>query len=373
MAYHSPNNDQSSSNPRPMPTRFIPIIQQVCRLLTCVLVIVSLALAQYGELFGHSFESKPTASTDTLRTLWDGRVVVNTTPLAQDIRGFGGRVPLEITVKDSVITDIQPLPNSETPDFLTEALPILDAYRGKTIREAAAIQVDAVSGATYTSNALIGNMSRGLVYIQQQPIVPSVPHASPIKLLCGLIVVLAAAILPLFVHNKTYLLIQQLLDIVVLGFWCGMALSYSSLLGYVAHGVNWITFAVPAIMLITAFVYPLFGKKSYYCAYICPFGALQQVAGRCCRYKIPLSAKTLRGLNLFRQVLWAVLMLCIWSGVWSQWLEWEPFSAFLFRSASWVTLTIAAVFVALSFVVTRPYCRFVCPLGTLFKIGQSPN
>ncbi len=335
----------------------INYLQQVCRLSACVLVLVSLAVIQYGELFGHSLHGEDTtAPADTLRTLADGTIVVNTAPLAKDILGYGGKVPLEITVKDSVITDIRPLDNAESTDFFAQA---------------AAMHVDAVSGATLSSTALIGNMSRGLQYLQQQPAVQPQAKPFPLKTAAGLVVVLMAAILPLFVRNRTYLLIQQLLNIIVLGFWCGTALSYSSMTGYLAHGAAIAAFAIPAVMLIIAFVYPLFGKKSYYCTFVCPFGALQQVAGRCVKYKLPLRPRTLHYLDIFRQVLWAALMLCIWSGVWSRWTDYEPFSAFIFRSASWVTIAIAATFIALSFVITRPYCRFVCPVGTMLKTSQT--
>lgn len=355
-----------------MNTKLTHYIQQVCCLSACVLVLVSLAVIQYGELFGHSLRGEDTtAPADTLRTLADGTIVVNTAPLANDILGYGGRVPLEITVKDSVITEIRPLGNAESTDFFAQAVNVLNAYKGKTVSQAAAMHVDAVSGATLSSTALIGNMSRGLQYLQQQPAAQPQPKPFPLKTAVGLVVVLMAAVLPLFVRNRTYLLIQQVLNIIVLGFWCGTALSYSSMTGYLAHGAAIAAFAIPAVMLITAFVYPLFGKKSYYCTFVCPFGALQQVAGRCVKYKLPLRPRTLHYLDIFRQVLWAALMLCIWSGVWSRWTDYEPFSAFIFRSASWVTIAIAATFIALSFVITRPYCRFVCPVGTLLKTSQT--
>ena len=105
---------------------------------------------------------------------------------------------------------------------------------------------------------------------------------------------------------------------------------------------------------------------------VCPFGALQELAGKCVKYKIPMSAKTQKSLNVMRQILWAVLMLCLWTGAWFDWIDYEPFSAFIVQSASWVVIVIAVVFVALSTVIMRPYCRFVCPTGTLLKISQSP-
>ena len=73
---------------------------------------------------------------------------------------------------------------------------------------------------------------------------------------------------------------------------------------------------------------------------------------------------------MFRQVPWAILMLFLWTGVWFDWIEYEFFSAFAFQSASWVVIVIAIVFVALSTVIMRPYCHFVCSTGSLFKYSQ---
>ena len=64
-------------------------------------------------------------------------------------------------------------------------------------------------------------------------------------------------------------------------------------------------------------------------------------------------------------------MFCLWTGVWFDWIDYEPFSAFIFTSASWLVIAIAIGFVLLSTIITRPYCRFVSPTGTLFKLSQS--
>ena len=52
-------------------------------------------------------------------------------------------------------------------------------------------------------------------------------------------------------------------------------------------------------------------------------------------------------------------MLCLWTGVWFDWIDYEPFSAFVFQSASWAVIAIALAFVALSTVIMRPYCRLL--------------
>lgn len=381
-------------------------IQQVCSLLVCLLLLSSLAIVKQGEWMGHELKPKvetseasktsdaskisktsKNAKNDTLRTLADGSMVINTTALASDISGYGGKVPLEITIKDGKIVGVKALANDETKDFFDQASALLAKWKGKTVDEAIGMKVDAVSGATFSSKAIIGNMQRGLQYAQKQEALASQNDADgslggkglsglgtfdmSVKNIAGLIVVLMAAIVPLFVKNRKYHLCQLVLNIVVLGFWCGAFLSYTSLIGYMAHGINVLALLVPCIMLITAFVYPLFGKKTYYCTHVCPFGSLQQVAGKCVKYKVRMGRKTLKRLDMFRQVLWALLMICIWGGVWSDWTDYEPFSAFIFQSASWIVIVLAAVFVLLSLVVTRPYCRFVCPMGTLLKQSQT--
>lgn len=373
--------------------RLINTIQRLQSLLVCLLIIASLAIVKHGEFMGYSVKPKAdqrqTVSNDTLHVLDNGSVVVNTTNLAPDVMGYAGKVPLEITVKDGIVQEVRAKDNAETKEFFEQAATLLGRWKGKSVDEAMRMKVDAVSGATFSSKAIIDNVQRGLAYAKQKGVTAvegedEVAEGSDdsskalgfelsVKSVAGLIVVLLAAILPLFVKNKRYRLCQSVLNVVVLGFWCGSFLSYTSLIGYAAHGINSLALIIPVIMLTVAFIYPLFGKKSYYCTNVCPFGSLQFLAGKCVKYSVRMSQKTLKRLDLFRQILWALLMLCIWSGVWSEWMDYEPFSAFLFLTASWVTLVIAIVFFLLSFVVARPYCRFVCPMGTLLKYSQSES
>ena len=177
-----------------------------------------------------------------------------------------------------------------------------------------------------------------------------------------------AAIIPLFVKNKRYRVFQLLLNFVVLGLWGGTFISWSVLVGFMSGGINvWISL-IPIVMLITAFVYPLFGKKNYYCTHVCPLGSVQELAGMANHNKWKMSKQTTLYLEHFRKVLFWVLMLLMLAGVWSQWMDYELFVAFVFNSAAWVIILIAVVFILLSFFVQRPYCRFVCPMGSLLKL-----
>jgi uncharacterized protein with FMN-binding domain len=330
-------------------------------------------------VLGHDISATETTATaaagDTLRILDDGTVVINTTGLAADIQGYAGMVPLEISLKDGVVTGVEAMENDETPDFFEEVMPLLDRWDGLSIADAQVLEVDVVSGATFSSKALIGNMQRGLAYAAKANIQHDIWQDFDLsaKAIAGLLVALMAAIVPLFVKNRRYRTVQQLLNIAVLGFWCGTFINYSMLISYLSNGINVVALLTPVVLLVTAFIYPLFGKKTYYCTHVCPFGSLQELAGRCVGYKLKIKPQTAKRLNVLRQVLWAVLMLCLWTGVWFDWIDYEPFSAFIFQSASWIVIAIAVVFVLLSTVVMRPYCQFVCPTGTLLKYAQTSS
>lgn len=350
---------------------------QLVSLIICIVLIAVVSIRRDGKLLGLEIGKSATTTVksqpnETIRKATDGAYIINTTQLGKDIIGYGGPVPLEITIKDGKIKEVKALPNAETPDFFEQAQPLLTRWNGKTIEEAAALKVDAVSGATFSSKAIIGNIERGLQYAGKSEVTKSWWEKLDMswKTLAGLLVALMAAIVPLFYKNKRYRITQQLLNIVVLGFWCGTFLSYSAIIGFMSNGMNVLALLTSVLMLIMAFVYPLFGKKNYYCTNVCPLGSLQELAGKCVKTNLKMSSNTVKRLDIFRQALWGALMICLWTGAWAGWVDYEPFSAFIFQSASWVVITIAVTFTLLSTVVMRPYCRFVCPMGTLFKVSQ---
>lgn len=159
----------------------------------------------------------------------------------------------------------------------------------------------------------------------------------------------------------------------VLGFWCGAFVSHTLMVKYLSQGIYGWGALLPLLLLVMAFIYPLFGHKSHYCLHACPFGSLQELAGKCSHRKLRIAPQWLKRLEIFRQLLWAMLMFVMWCGVGFAWMDNEPFAAFLFRTAPPVALTLAIVFTLLSFFVPRPYCRFVCPTGTLLKYAEKES
>lgn len=304
----------------------------------------------------------------------DNGFVINTSEIGKDIMGYRSTTPVEIIVADGKITKIKPLPNNETPEFIgaVRNSDLFETLDGKTLQEAAGTHIDAVSGATYTSNAVIANIKTGVDYALHENLTSARKEPAPLdaKFWITIAVILAGGIIPWFVKNKKYRLLQLALNVGILGFWGGTFLCYSLITGYLANGIHSVLLIPTVLMLVAAFIYPFFGRKNYYCLWMCPYGSLQELLGNCLRFKIKIPVKVMKALNFFRQALWFVLMWLLWTGLCFDWMGYEPFAAFFFKDASLGVLIIAGVFLLLSLVVQRPYCRFVCPTGSLFKFAE---
>ena len=95
--------------------------------------------------------------------------VINTTTLAEDVEGYAGPVPLKIFIKKDKIEKIEPLKNLETPKyFALIKRDLLNKWNGLTVKKAATQEVDVITGATYSSEAVIENVRRGLDYYNKK-------------------------------------------------------------------------------------------------------------------------------------------------------------------------------------------------------------
>ena len=98
----------------------------------------------------------------------NGVTIVNTTKIASSVEGYNGPVPVKIYIKKNKIQKIEVLKNQEGPKYMAKVKKqLLNAWDGLTLKQAKAKQVDAVTGATFTSKALIDNVNMGIEYYQK--------------------------------------------------------------------------------------------------------------------------------------------------------------------------------------------------------------
>lgn len=106
-----------------------------------------------------------TATTDNTMIKENGVYVINTTSLGQNVEGYNGTTPLKIYIRKNKVEKIEALKNQETPKYFAKVKKnLLEKWNGLKVKEASTLKVDAVSGATISSDAVIKNVQLGLDY-----------------------------------------------------------------------------------------------------------------------------------------------------------------------------------------------------------------
>lgn len=353
--------------------KYSAFIHHLLHFITCALLLAAIAVSKNGKLAGHVFgaEAPATPAAVMVTTLAD-TAVVSSVGVADKVIGYAGATPVEISIVDRRIASVKPLANDESPRFMRSVVDngLFDRWNGLTVAEAINADVDAVSGATYTSSAVIKTVRLTLAhYASSQP--------SPLlgvfswKLLVTLLAIACSVVLPFFFHSRVARLARLVVNVVVIGLWSHSFISLSLMVNAFSNGFDFATGIVPVVLLLVAFVLPFFGKPGHYCNHVCPLGSLQELAGVARKRKWQPSAALLKWLNGFREALWMALLLVMAIGAGFDLMDYEAFSAFMLGQASPVVLAMAGAFVLLSVFTPRPYCRFVCPTGSLLKFSQS--
>lgn len=102
---------------------------------------------------------------DPIMTKEKDVTVINTTSLATDIEGYVGQTPVKVYIKAGKVLRIEALENEETPkyfDMVEKGL--MKKWNGLPVKTAEKCKVDAVTGATISSEAVIENVRRGISY-----------------------------------------------------------------------------------------------------------------------------------------------------------------------------------------------------------------
>lgn len=111
--------------------------------------------------------SSATLAGDAVMTKEGKTTIVNTTTLTKNVKGFRGPVPVKLYIKSGKIQKVEPLKNQESPQFFAKAKTILSKFEGKSVSKVSNMQVDAKTGATFSTKALVKNIQEGAQYYKQ--------------------------------------------------------------------------------------------------------------------------------------------------------------------------------------------------------------
>jgi NAD-dependent dihydropyrimidine dehydrogenase PreA subunit len=283
-----------------------------------------------------------------------------------EVLGYHGPIHIALGLNPyGRIKDLRIFDHTESEEHMNRILDsdFLEAFKGKSPGEMAG--VDIVSGATVTCVA----MARAIQTAQQRLCGATGLEGSaargedPGVLLKGaaLAFFFTAAFCLLRAH-KGWRLGLLLLAACFLGWVWNWSFTYTDLL--TGAGL----FGVLTALLITLVLVSTLLKGRIYCGWICPFGAVQELIKVCADRLFPRIRRagplSKQGQGLKYAVLLALLAAAVITGV-RGFLNPEPFSVFFgWNTSSW-RLYVGLAALALSLVISRPFCRYLCPSGAL--------
>ena len=102
---------------------------------------------------------------DGVMTKENGMYVVNTTTLGKNVVGYVAATPLKIYIQKDKIVKVEALKNQETPKHNAKVKRmLLTKWDGMKVKDVAKQNVDGVTGATITSDAMKKNVQLGVDY-----------------------------------------------------------------------------------------------------------------------------------------------------------------------------------------------------------------
>ena len=309
----------------------------------------------------------------------DGCFIFSTGPFSQGIDGYGGPMLLAARVEqDGTLRDLRILRSQETPAYVESVKRgWLARLPGRSLFEPSAFEgVDAMSGATMTSEAILHTLERAgqgfaaaVLGRQAEPATAASAPWRPDREFLGLAVLTALALAvrrrPGRWRRRWLLLASLLLAGLALNLQYStqhvMALLGLSLPGKWLGGPFFLIVLVPTCALV-------FGNV--YCGYLCPFGALQELIselrparlavapdkrawryGRAFKYGLLLLLVILFAITRRYEVLAADPLITVFSSVWNA-----------------RTLVLAGIVLGLSLVFRRFWCRNLCPAGAFLSL-----
>jgi len=306
--------------------------------------------------------------------------------LAADVRGFGGKINLAIHVETTgKLIDFHIVRSNETPAYIKFLSQWRELLRGQELFQPEPfVDVDTVTGATVSSRAILsaleksGNRFAGQILgftmkpeVKQKTYWASyLPNSTGIYLIGACALALIVTLRGGFYSRLAVLVISLIIGGIVLN------TQYSS-----EQIATLLSFHVPAIGLtgpiLLAVGIPIFAAifGNYYCGYICPFGAAQELLGYVVpeRFKPAITAETMRKARFVKYVVLFVLVIAFFISRNRTTLTADPLiQIFNLRSSIFglqpvILYIVAAAFIG-SLFYNRFWCRYLCPAGAFLSL-----
>ncbi|MDX2413550.1 MAG: 4Fe-4S binding protein [Bacteroidales bacterium] len=298
--------------------------------------------------------------------------------------GYGGKMDVAILVDTSAhITDIEVIKHRETPSFLkkVEKKGLIKSLIGKKHSDSFSDGEDIVivSGATYTSDALINSSRKGVRKIASNEMNLPVPDDEPVHFsidipeiaLILLYVIAFFGIYSGFKYKNQLRWITMTGGLIILGFWFAVPLSLAKINSFLlGFWPSWHT-ELYWYILIFGFVITLIATgKNIYCTWICPVGCIQESLGVIGAAKPRFSKKINNVMKwISRTIAWLAIAMALYFRNPVK-INYEIFGVSTSLTGATYLFAMTGIFFIASLFIKRPWCRYLCPITPISDFLQ---
>ncbi len=312
------------------------------------------------------------SDTNTHKT----NIYLESTQIIKNIRGYAGEINVGVIIdEDGFIKRVEHIASKETQSYLSDIKNsgYYEQFKVVSITKGAQ-QIDAVSGATLTSEAIASTVSElietGIPYpVSNYTDIDEVNFFSLSAILTNSWILHVIVIFLMFVFaiqkwikkSKQSIIALSILSIVYLGFSLNNSFTYITFIHpFLGTSISSLMGLYSLMVLLGA----IWGKNTY-CKYVCPFGNIQrliiQISPLKISQKFPLSSKWIKRI---RATLTVILLTGILLGL-RNWSNFELFPDLFGLSILSVWFVIAVITVLTTIIYPMIWCRLLCPTGSV--------
>ncbi|MCB2160461.1 FMN-binding protein [bacterium] len=298
--------------------------------------------------------------------------------------GYGGPLNLAVsTNQNGEITGMVIIDHRETPSFMMRVASnrFFESLVGKAYTAPFSLgdDVDAISGATYTSRAIAHAVQQGSIQIATNELQLPAPSSTKTEITFGwreivLITLFAIAYIGhqhKFRYKKQARWAGMILGMVAIGFIYNSPITLTSinklLMGY---WPDWRTNIYWYLLIFGVLYFFVFENKNLYCSWFCPFGAAQECMGALGNARAKTAGKYQAIITWgVRAMAWLAIASALYFRNPSI-ASYELFGALFNLTGTDAQFILLGLVLTLAIFVKRPWCNNLCPIQPLFGFVQ---
>ncbi len=296
-------------------------------------------------------------------------MLLNSSAQAEDPSGFGGKLEVFVLIDNSdTVQGVFQGKHSETGSYinLLENRGFYESWNGLKVEDALEKEVDAITGATMSSNAVTFMVKKNLrlyggkdfsgIFVKE----PFDPVSAAV------VIFFVFSLIFFLMPEKTnkFRIILLTSSIIVPGIIAAQMASMEMFFNWLKNGISGGT-APFFIIIVVSMVITLIKRRNIYCYYYCPMGSLQEMLHKIPSPVLRLKPPVLKTLSYIRTFFLLLIAIFMVANIFEDHSFFEPFSSFRINAAAISSMIILIISAASAIFVPRPWCK-LCPTGEVF-------